>query len=59
MKYTHILLSLCFLFSSPSLIVQAKTVSEWVNEAKMRMVSETLPNGLTVVCYPLPERNSE
>ena len=34
--------------------VSAKPLSEWLSQAQQRFVTEVLPNGLTVVCYPLP-----
>lgn len=38
--------------------MQAKPLSEWLQEAQGRMVTEVLPNGLTVVCYPIPNKKN-
>lgn len=35
-----------------------KPQSEWLKDAQKRFVTEVLPNGLTVVCYPIPDQHN-
>ncbi len=34
--------------------LQAKPLHKWLADAQKRIVTQVLPNGLTVVCYPMP-----
>jgi len=34
--------------------IQAKPLKDWLGEAQKRVATKVLPNGLTVVCYPMP-----
>ena len=36
----------------------AKTPKDWLTDAKTRIVTEVLPNGLTVACYPMAGQHS-
>ncbi len=51
MNYVRLVSLVGLLLSS---CIDAKPISEWLSQAQERFVTEVLPNGLTVVCYPLP-----
>ncbi len=37
------------------MIEARKPLSQWFSQAQERLVTEVLPNGLTVMCYPMPD----
>ncbi len=43
---------ICMILATGSVL--ALSQAEWLSQAKGRFVTEVLPNGLTVVCYPMP-----
>ena len=43
-----------FLVALVCTALQAKPLNDWFTGAQSRVVTEVLPNGLTVVCYPIP-----